>query len=362
MHGLIRELSTTGNETTERSDILRCAHLIFYVTTALIVTILLTWSSEITQALVANPEMGQVMIAVSIGFIFAGFNNIQIATLSAAKKLREIAVSQSLGILFGTALTALLLSKFGLLGAIAGFSLIAVSNAVFSWYFTRRYNLIPISNLAPQWNRIIARKLMGYSTALVLAIIMMPGAHILARIEIARQQGWAEVGYWQAITRLSDIVMQLFGTFFNNYLLAIFSSQAIKELSLSYIARLMLGVSAIASAILLVIFLFSDFYILWFLTPEYGAIKQWLPYQFAGDVVRLAAAVGSYYFLSQRKLWQYVGLEVIAAVVFLIGITILLSNQTQGAAMIAHLITYASVLLSACSLICVALIRNKKGD
>ena len=354
-HGLIRELSISGLEENERTKIIRCAHMIFYASTAVIVLILIGWSEQITEIIVSRPDLSGVMFAVSGGFLFAGFNNLQISILSAAKRLKEIAISQSLGIVAGTLLTAVLLENYDLAGAIVGFSLIGLCNAFFSGIFVRKCKLLTPGQMIPFWNGKIAKRLVGYSAALIAAIAMMPGAHVIARIEIARQQGWAEIGYWQSISRLSDIVIQLFGTFFNNYLLALFSSRTSSTELLRILFKVIPGVAATSLMIFAGIYLFRNFYIQWFLTPEYQIIEHWLPFQFAGDVLRLAAAVGSYYFLSQRALYYYVGLEIIAAVSFILFMNILLQNNTQGVAMIAHLITYSVVLTCSLALVFVSL-------
>jgi len=343
-HGLIKMLSASSDDHQTRSDILKVSHLLAYGFSAIIVAILLIFAEPISQQLIGDTQYSLLIVPVAAGFVFAGFNNLQISALSAAGKLKQIALSQSLGIFTGTVATALLLYFFGFGGAISGFAMIGLWNAIFSAYFTRKTGCIKAAHMLPKLDWRILKNLLGYSAALTLAIIMMPGAHIFARIEIARVLGWQEAGYWQAIIKLSDAVIQVYGTFFNNYVLAILSRLNTFAETKAFLIRIIGAVASTALVGFTLIYLFRDLYIFIFLTPDYQVIGNLLPLQFTGDFFRLLAAIGSYVFLSRRMLFMYVAMEVVSAIVFSLGTAYFVETIGHGAAVYAHVVTYASTL------------------
>ena len=343
MHGLIKLLSARGDDPQVRQRILQSAHFVFYASTLVIIVILAVFAKSITELMVGRKDFVWLLVPVATGFVFAGFNNLQIATLSAGGHLRALALSQVVGVIAGTVCCAWLAATQGVTGAIAGFALLNMWNAMSSFYFTRANSLIAIADMIPRPSRELVSELLGYSSALVLAIFMMPTALMVGRNAIASTFGWHQVGHWQAILRLSDAVVQVFGTFFNNYMLPMLAKLEPGQPTRAFLKRVVPAVAIFAVLLFATIYLFRDLYVRILLTSEYLVIGEWLPYQFAGDVLRLCAAIGSYYFLARKMLVRYVGLEVIAALVFVGALMWFLGNNLEGAPVYAHLVTYGTI-------------------
>lgn len=340
IHGLIKLLSESKPGSSEWSELLQSAHFQALIASGAIMLVLTFSSVPLTQYLVGRPELVWIMVPVCIGLFFAGLNNINIATMSATGAMRDLASSQVIATLFATATTALLLWFFGLPGAATGFALTAFWNFVLSHHRTKRLGLIQKTDRRPVFNPPLFKALFSYSGAFLVAILFMPLSYMFVRTELASMHGWKAAGQWQAVHKLSEAIMQIYGTFLNNFVLA----HMARAKSYSEIRGLLINVTlaAVGSALLgyTVLFLGRDLAVSILFTSQFLPITEWLHVQFAGDIFGLIAAIASNFFVAQKFLWRYILMQASAAALFIYLFSVFVADYGFAAPIFAHLYTF----------------------
>ncbi|MEL7430261.1 MAG: oligosaccharide flippase family protein [Pseudomonadota bacterium] len=348
IHGLIKLLGESKPGTIEWTELLQTAHFQTFIASGAIMLILVFGALPLTEYLVGRPELVWIMAPVCIGLFFAGLNNINIAAMSATGAMRDLASSQVMATLIATAATAALLWIFGLPGAATGFALTAFWNFVLSHRRTKKLELIQSFDRRPVFNPALLKALFSYSGAFLVAILFMPLSYMFVRAELASIHGWKAVGQWQAVHKLSEAVMQIYGTFLNNFVLA----HMARVKSYNEIRSLLINVTlaVVGSAILgyTVLYIGRDLAVSILFTSEFKPITGWLHVQFAGDVLCLVAAIASNFFIARKLLWRYIMVQASAAAFFVYLFSMFAAEHGFAAPIFAHLYTFG--ILAVCFL------------
>lgn len=158
----------------------------------------------------------------------------------------------------------------------------------------------------------IYKKLFSYSFVTLFGAIAIPLAHIYMRERFAVDHGWAEVGYWQGVVKVSDVYMQLVGVILINFALPKFSAEKTK------IKNNLLKVLIIIFSLLFLIgciyYLFSPFIIGLIFSSDFLGMREYIMPQLIGDFFRSFASAISYYFLSVGMVWVSIGYEVLQGI------------------------------------------------
>ena len=73
--------------------------------------------------------------------------------------------------------------------------------------------------LRVRWEWPLLSNLTSYAGAKACAVMAIPLAQLLIRLDMSQRFGWTSVGYWQGVAKLSDAYMLLVGVVFTNHLL-----------------------------------------------------------------------------------------------------------------------------------------------
>lgn len=257
----------------------------------------------------------------------------------------------TLGALLGVAAVAVSLLLGGIRGAAWGLLLNAIAPGVAAIVLRNR----PVINIAvsidwmriDDWSRI--RCLLRYAAVPLSGALSLGFSQLLMREWVAESVGWESVGYWQAVTRLSDLYLQFVSVVLVGVALPRWAKA--KGYTLTVIPMLKIGGLLLSVTAIICVFtvtlsepLLTLLYAQSFLPAQ--ALLRW---QVAGDLARVIAVCMSIGLLARGETNWPIAYEVAQGVIALAGTCLLLPLMGDEAPVTAYAFTYASltVLLGA---------------
>jgi O-antigen/teichoic acid export membrane protein len=238
-----------------------------------------------------------VFIVIVGGQFVMGFGALVLAYFSGIGDNRAFAIAQIAGNLLSLLLLVVLAEGFGLRGAMFGLVLgPACVGIVALWQFSLRGGSSEMFRLTS--DRSLLANLMSYATLTACALTAIPFAQLLIRVDMSERLTWTDVGYWQAVAKLSEGYMLFVGVVLINYLLPQLSRleppQARRAL-LRFGAAL-LAIFALAGV---VIYLARDSIIVIVYSRQFLPASDLVAPQLLGDAFKIAAFLPYYYLLSR---------------------------------------------------------------
>lgn len=310
-------LAALAESPAERTRHLRVAVFYFLVATALSAIFLGVFGDAVIARIAPGNAYGSMALAIFVGVLFSGVNNLQTSVIVAAGKLRDMTWAQSLAIIWATAAMIFATYLYGDEGAILGFAAFGFWLAAGNALVIRRHGLLARDDLAPMFDGPVLRKIVLESLAFIIYISALPLAQTWGRQFVGATAGWRLVGQMQALNRLSDAVQQVFGHFFNSYVLVYFAASTSLVADRKKVVGLIgfIGVSSVL--ILATIFVLRYLVVFVVYTPEYYPIADVMDFQFVGDFFRIFSMMVMSILLAKSFTRLFTVLEIANAAVFM---------------------------------------------
>ena len=175
-------------------------------------------------------------------------------------------------------------------------------------------------------------------------VTAVPLAQLLIRMSMSESLGWSSVGYWQAVVKLSDAYMLFIGVIFINYLLPRLSQWHEDASALRALARFgvpLLGIFGLAGA---AIYIARDYVILIVYSGAFLPAENLVLPQLTGDMLRVAALLPYYYFMSRRRILMIIALDLMQGFGLYVFYFLLAPSYGTMAPVYGHILTCALML------------------
>jgi len=191
------------------------------------------------------------------------------------------------------------------------------------------------------WSRI--QSLLRYAAVPLSGALSLGFSQLLMREWVAESVGWESVGYWQAVTRLSDFYLQFVSVVLVGVALprwAKVNGYAPTVIPMVKIGGLLFSVTAIVCVVTLTL---SDSVLTLLYAQSFLPAQVLLPWQVAGDLARVIAVCMSIGLLAKGETNWPIAYEVGQGVMVLAGTWLLLPLSGGEAPVTAYAFTYASL-------------------
>jgi PST family polysaccharide transporter len=194
------------------------------------------------------------------------------------------------------------------------------------------------------FDREMTTRLATFSLMTLSSAALSPLVNIAVRSHLAGQFGWAEVGYWQAVTRVSDAYLLFLTAAINIYYLprlaATHERDALAHELLQGWRFLIPAVAALALAIWLARGWITRF----LFTGDFALANALYGPQLVGDVIKIASFVPSYVMLAKAMTRLFVASECVFAATYLVLVHLLTARFGLVGAVYAFTANYALYL------------------
>lgn len=334
-----------------RDDAARLARLLsaalWYALLASCAMGLVTWifSERIAAWLLGDAAYAGLVRVLAIAQLGVAAVNYILAVINGFMDVRRLALVQVAGSALAM-LAALVLSRWlhlygALLSLVLGQVLWLVVGLPAWWrspYFQR-------GMLRMRFDREMTGRLAAFSTMTLTSALVPPLVNIAVRDDLAARFGWEQVGYWQAVTRVSDAYLLFVVAAINmHYLprLAAAKERGSLAAALGEAWRYLLPAVAVVA---IVIYLLRDVVTRVLFSGDFAAANELYAPQLIGDVLKIASFVLAYLMLAKAMTRLFIVSELVFAGTYFLLVHALTIRFGLVGAMYAFAANYAVYLL-----------------
>ncbi|WP_010177382.1 O-antigen translocase [Aquimarina agarilytica] len=198
--------------------------------------------------------------------------------------------------------------------------------------------LLKASNIS--WD--YSKKLIEYSLMALLTAVIIPPTIIAIRNHIVDVEGLTQMGYWEAMNRISNYYLVFVTSLLSLYLFpklsAVKTTKQFKQEIFSFYKTLM----PLVIIGLLILYFFRVFFIKLLLTSEFLPMQRLFSWQLTGDFFRILSSVLAYQFMAKKMTKSYVFTEILSAVIWYFSSIYFINNYGYEGAAIGYLVCYSS--------------------
>ncbi|WP_338480171.1 O-antigen translocase [Pseudomonas trivialis] len=343
--GVVKYLAQYKEQKTDLKLLLNCAFSFSLVSSLVMCVGVLSLSEHITQWLLGDLRYQSLIVVLAFVQIFVALNNLIIAIINGMMDVKRLAAIHVLGALTGILAPLILGYYYQLYGVLLAFllgqaSLFAISFVLFkkSNYFNWRYFQVT-------WDKLMMSKLAQYSLMTLTSALLAPLIQIFVRNILSERFSWEQVGYWQAVSKVSDAYLLFITMAINVYYLPKLSATTQKSLLISEIRTAYIYLIPVVSTLALIIYLMRDLITRILFSEDFlSGLYLYAP-QLVGDVIKIASFILSFVMLAKAMTKTFLFSEVFFSLTYLIWVYVLTDYFGLVGAMYAFIINYSLYFL-----------------
>lgn len=315
--GIVKYVAEYRHDAQRLSRLLSAALWYALCASCLMGCIALVLSRQMAIWLLGDLHYESLIRVLAVAQLGIAMVNYMLAVINGFMDVRRLAFIQVLGSAFSIAMVVWLSQWLHLYGALLA---LVVSQVLWllvglpTWwrspYFQR-------SMLRMRFDREMTSRLAAFSVMTITSALLPPLINIAVRNHLAVQFGWEQVGYWQAVSKVSDAYLLFLTTAINIYYLPKLASthgRASLVLELRSAYRFLLPVVAVLAVL---VYVLRDWVTRCLFSADFTSANALYGPQLIGDVIKIASFILSYVMLAKAMTRLFVISECVFAVSYL---------------------------------------------
>jgi PST family polysaccharide transporter len=312
---------------------------------------IIVYRNELSLKLFKTSEYQDVLVWVAACLVLYVLNSLLMSIINGLKEIETYVLANIANSFLALIITGFLATFYELRGALIAlainqsFACAATLLIVRKKYWFKLYNFIGIPSIE------VISLLFRYSLMAIATSVLGPLSIILVRDMLISDSGLSAAGYWEALTRISNLSIMLITTPLSVYYLPKLSELAHKEDLLHEIRQGIYLIVPLSLFISMAIYFARDLLITILFTDDFVVMSDLFFWQLVGDVIRVAAWLFSYFLISKALTRQFIIVEVVCTVSFVLLSGLLIQTQGVAGVTIAYAVNNAIYLLILVSLV-----------
>ncbi|UPG90941.1 O-antigen translocase [Luteibacter aegosomaticola] len=343
--GVVKYVAEYRDDPERLSRLLASALGYAMVASCIMAVAALCFSRPLAVALLGDPAYASLVRLLACAQFGIALANYILAVINGFMDVRRLALVQVLGSFLSVVMALWLahwLALYGVLLAVVAGQLLWLVVGLPAWW---RSPYFRTGMLRMRFDAAMVKRLAAFSAMSLASALLSPLVNIAVRDHLAANFGWDHVGYWQAVTRVSDAYLLFFVTAINIYYLPRLASThdrtALMD-ELKAAARVLLP-AVVVSALL--VYLLRAWITGLLFSADFGPANDLYAAQLVGDVMKIAAFVLSYIMLAKAMTGLYIVSECVFAMSYLGLVYVATAAYGLPGAMIAFALNYLAYLV-----------------
>ena len=300
----------------------------------------LLFSPQLALWLLDDAQYAGLIRVLAIAQLGIALVNYILAVINGFMDVRRLAFVQVTGSVIGIAMMVWLARSLHLYGALLALVLSQLAWLAVGLPAWWRSSYFRRSMLRLRYDREMTRRLAMFSVMTISSALLPPLVNIAVRDRLALQFGWEQVGYWQAVIKVSDAYLLFLTTAINiHYLPRLASTHGraalLQELRHAY--RYLLPAVVVAAA---GVYACRGWLTRLLFTPDFASANALYGPQLVGDVIKIASFILSYLMLAKAMTRLFVLSECVFAASYLALVWVFTAHFGLVGAMYAFAMNY----------------------
>lgn len=264
------------------------------------------FSAPLAAWLLGDARYASLLRVLAVAQLGIALSNYLIATINGFMDVRRLVFVQVAGSLLSVVLAAWLSWWLGLYGALLSLvlgQLLWLAVGLPAW---RRSPDFRPGLLRPGFDREMIGRLAAFSVMTLSSALCAPLVNIAVRDHLAAHFGWAEVGYWQAVSRVSDAYLLFLTTAINVYYLPKLAGVHERDALRRELGQAWRQLLPAAAVLALLVYLAREWVTRLLFSADFAAANALYAPQLIGDVIKIGSFVLSYLMLAKAMTGLFV--------------------------------------------------------
>ncbi len=339
-NGIVKLVAQNKFDLVELRKVIQTAFVIIFISAFFcIITFFFMLNYIFTTVFYLEILDSNFFIVFLISIFFISMSQFMLSIVNGFKYTKIYAVSIAIGSVLSIISSFFLIQKFELYGAFYTLLVNYFIKIIFLFYIVK-YKLNINSFFKFNLNTEVLKKYLNYSLMFIFSAIAIPLAQIIVRHFIGDNYSLKEMGYWEALFRISSIYITFISVFFSIFYLPHLAEKNDREIINNGIKILQI-LTVLLSIMFLIVFLLKDFIITLLFSQDFLIISNYIFIQQVGDFFRILSLSIGYIIIV--KMWTkiYLIFELIhfLLLILLSYVFLKLTGDFKGAS-IGYAITY----------------------
>ena len=295
-----------------------------------IVTIALC-SGPLAGWLLHSDEHRAAVMLAGVAVACLGLNTVIMSAINGAGEMGRVVASYVIASIAGFVVYVPASVMWGIPGGLIGFAISQLVALPVSLALLRGSPNVAPGDFKGNFDRVEARRILSFVPMLIAHSTMLPLGLILIRDMVASHLGLATAGLWQATWRVSEVYLGVVMAAVSLYFLPRLGEVAGTPALRREIVRTFAQAVGITAVIALAIFVLRDWVVRIVFTEEFLPVRDLMPFQLLGDVLRMAAWTLGFVLVALVRSRWYIALELLVPAIYFGGALLLVPRHgTQG--------------------------------
>jgi PST family polysaccharide transporter len=315
--GIVKYVAEYRHDAQKLSRLLSAALWYACVASAVMGCVALLISRPLSLWLLGDARYENLIRLLAVAQLGIALANYILAVINGFMDVRRLAFIQVLGSVLSVVL-ALGLSRwlhlYGALLALVAGQLLLLVVGLPAW---RRSPYFPRGMLRLQFDREMSLKLAAFSIMTLASALLLPLINIAVRNHLALQYGWEQVGYWQAVSKVSDAYLLFLTTAINIYYLPKLAATHGRAALTSELRNAYRYLMPAVLVLALLVYAMRGWVTRLLFSADFAAANVLYGPQLLGDVLKIASFMLSYLMLAKAMTRLFVISECVFALSYL---------------------------------------------
>ncbi len=316
--GVIKYTAEYRDEIKEKKKLWSTALHISLIGTLISAVLLILFHNQFSLLLLKDEKYGLIFIVFALTLIFYTLNSLLLAILNGQKEIKKLIIINIISSFIGLFLTGALAYFYGLYGALLSYVLGQSVVFLVTIAFVFKNNWFNLQMFVGKIDKEYLKRLGKYASMAVVAVLTATATKMLIRDYLGESISWNDAGYWDGVSRISDVYLMLIITTLSIYYLPRLSeikedSELRKEIFSAY--KIILPLVIILA---IAVYLLRDIAITLLFTEEFMPMRDLFAYQLFGDVLKIASWLLSYLMVARAMTKIFIYTEIFSAVSYII--------------------------------------------
>jgi PST family polysaccharide transporter len=343
--GIVKYVAEYRNDARRLSRLLAAALWYALCASCVMGCTALIFSRQLAVWLLDDPRYENLIRILAVAQLGIALINYILSVINGFMDVRRLALIQVVGSLLSVAMVIGLsrwLHLYGALLALVIGQVLTLAVGLPAWwrspYFQRNM-------LRMRFDREMTARLAAFSLMTLTSALLPPLVNIIVRNHLATQYGWEQVGYWQAVSKVSDAYLLFLTTAINIYYLPKLASTHERQSLVTELRNAYRYLIPVVIALAALVYLLRDVVTQLLFNANFSSANSLYGPQLVGDVLKVASFVLSYLMLAKAMTRLFVVSECVFAVSYLALVYVFTAYFGLIGAMYAFAVNYLLYLL-----------------
>lgn len=315
--GIVKYVAEYRHDAQKLARLLAAALWYALCASCLMGCVALLISRQLSLWLLGDARYENLIRILAIAQLGIALANYILAVINGFMDVRRLAFIQVLGSVLSVAMALGLSHWLHLYGALLALVMGQLLLLVVGLSVWRRSPYFQRSMLRMHFDREMSTKLAAFSVMTLTSALLPPLINIAVRNHLAQQSGWEQVGYWQAVSKVSDAYLLFLTTAINIYYLPKLAATHDRAVLMSELRNAYRYLLPAVIVLALLVYAVRGWVTRLLFSADFASANALYAPQLLGDVLKIASFVLSYLMLAKAMTRLFVVSECVFALSYL---------------------------------------------